>query len=630
MGGPRAPGGTRASASRAMATDYVRAQAAKAAAFSPEQVYDGHRKDHALRISTLLDRLERLGEQAQDRFLASLSDNDRTSVAIAMRELEVAETNAIVASAGPPSVDAYLEMMAQMSEEEQDRFLAGLSDADRSRINAELLATPEQGSKVSEGSVRSSAYGSCVTGRRASSSAISRSVNSSGFGAAPTASVKQQLLQQQHDEAVSAAVRVRQAGLDAHALRHTGSELRIKQQLGLAPTGDMPVEDTDHVWIPKPSDAEVEALVQLGYERSQAALICMVDSLVKQGFTPLEAQKHVTKAAARNLAGWYIESGVETHHEREQEVKTARLPDPRLPARAPIPLSSLNASLNPVSAQHAVLDEPKEAADAEDARAPQLPPFWRIRREANERDRVFVEETLGADPNSSRWDLSLQSRRANSVPYKPPTGREEVRANASAGSASPATHPFPSPGHRASSLVPSPVPSRVSSSLPAYRLPATELDGEVEAWNKGLEAQARRTVWDLGHLSLEEKAAVLASWSDEDKAELLKEMPDDEVQELFNLLERLEAGSPRPISLLTHELLGAMNYLQQAIILAVPPPKFLLQDLPPPRRKKVQEFCNSQVFRDLKVHLHRWQYDAPQGGGGGGGGGGASMGGLLV
>jgi hypothetical protein len=257
-----------------MATDYVRAQAAKATAFSPEQVFDGHRQDHALRISALLDRLERLGEQEQDRFLASLSDADRRSVAIAMRELEAAETNAIVGSAGPRPVDAYLEMLAQMSEEEQERFLAGLSDAERSRINAELLATPEEGSEVSEGSVRSN-DGNSATGRRASSSAISRSVNGNGFGAAPTASHKQQLLQQQHDEAVSAALRVRQAGLDANALRHTGTDLRIKQQLGLAPTGEMPVEDTDHLLIPKPSDAEVEALVQLGYERSQAARTCL-------------------------------------------------------------------------------------------------------------------------------------------------------------------------------------------------------------------------------------------------------------------------------------------------------------------------------------------------------------------
>ena len=234
-------------------------------------------------------------------------------------------------------------MMAQMSEEEQDRFLAGLSDAERMLINAELLATPKEGSEVCEGSVRSSVYGSPSTGRR--------------FGAAPTASHKQQLLHQEHHEAVSAALRVRQAGLDAHTLRHTGSDLRIKQQLGLAPTGEMPVEDTDHVWIPKPSGAEVEALAQLGYERSQAALICMVDSLVKQGFTPLEAQKHATKAAARNLAGWYLESGAEMHQQREPEVKSAALPDSSLPARAPIP-SKRSASSPAASAPWATRCRP--------------------------------------------------------------------------------------------------------------------------------------------------------------------------------------------------------------------------------------------------------------------------------
>ena len=125
----------------------------------------------------------------------------------------------------------------------------------------------------------------------------------------------------------------------------------------------------------------------------------------------------------------------------------------------------------------------------------------------------------------------------------------------------------------------------------------------------------RPTAEEIAHLGLEDKAAVLASLSDDDKAELLKELPTDEVTELFNLLERLEPGG-----VLTPELFSAMNYLQQAIILAVPPNNeeedifrgFLLSELPSSQSQKLQDFLAAEEYGELELNLRRWKQESPQ------------------
>ena len=214
-----------------------------------------------------------------------------------------------------------------MDEEEQDAFLASLSSEERRRLQGELELVGGEHGEHGPATGASGADGSEGSGDRSGArqshawSGASASDLRSGKAFPPASSlpgsVKQQHLQQKHQDAVREARELEQARLDAQSQRYTGSDLRVKQQLGLAPTGEMP-HDTDHLEIPQPSEVEIAALVQLGYSRPQAALICMVDALTKEGYTPDEAQAHATKAAARNIAGWYLESGAEAEAQQHQ------------------------------------------------------------------------------------------------------------------------------------------------------------------------------------------------------------------------------------------------------------------------------------------------------------------------
>jgi hypothetical protein len=232
-----------------------------------------------------------------------------------------------------------------MEDEEQDAFLASLSSEERRRLREELeLVGGDDG--PAPGDTR--ADGSEVSGGRSAGARQSHAWSGgsasdlrSGKASLP-GSIKQQHLRQKHQDAVGEAHELEQDGLDAPAQRYTGSDLRVKQQLGLAPTGER-THDIDHLDIPAPSEVEMAALVQLGYSRAQAALICMVDALTKEGYTPDEAQEHVTKAAARNIAGWYLESGAEAESRHHQDMREAPLPNPRAPPRALLPTSSLRA-----------------------------------------------------------------------------------------------------------------------------------------------------------------------------------------------------------------------------------------------------------------------------------------------
>ena len=118
----------------------------------------------------------------------------------------------------------------------------------------------------------------------------------------PPASVAQQRLEQVHGAHVDALSQLVSQGADAHSLKHTGSALRARQQLGLAAAGDALTDESDHVVVAPPSQAEVDALERLGYDRSQAAFICMVDGLMRQGFSAEEAQTHLVKARREVVA----------------------------------------------------------------------------------------------------------------------------------------------------------------------------------------------------------------------------------------------------------------------------------------------------------------------------------------
>lgn len=180
-----------------------------------------------------------------------------------------------------------------MKDEEQDAFLASLTPEERDRLHKELFATGElgdaagssgqdqDGSTVAAGSAASKTRSSASQSHQMSEGQVSELVSGGGLSVGRAGSIKQQGLQREHEAAMSAAAQLKATSQDAQAQRYTGSDLRVKQQLGLAPTGEIP-HDQGQVDIPQPSEMEMSALVGLGYSRAQAALICVVDALTKQ------------------------------------------------------------------------------------------------------------------------------------------------------------------------------------------------------------------------------------------------------------------------------------------------------------------------------------------------------------
>lgn len=281
---------------------------------------------NAERIDALIEMLAEMGEYDQNQFLASLSAADRAGIESAMRQLDAASAAGSVGLgetggvAETTQVDVYVDMLAAMSESEQDTFLQSLSADECAKLRAELQQGKDE-----------RFYDSTPPSSRRAGSQVSQ-----------LASSQQQSLAQASLRSHSERKALRDANEDAKSQRYTGSELRIRQQLGLAPTGEW-TDDMDHLTIPQPSEAEITSLQQLGYQRSQAALICMVDALTKQGYTPAEAQAHVTKAAARNLAGWYLDAGADPQpHQAVAKVEVVDdLLDSQAPARVPLPLNSI-------------------------------------------------------------------------------------------------------------------------------------------------------------------------------------------------------------------------------------------------------------------------------------------------
>jgi len=175
-----------------------------------------------------------------------------------------------------------------MDDEEQDAFLASMAPEERLQLQKDLLATGELGdaggSMGSESRIKSSARLSDPTSGGHTSEAPSAGGQAQSWGGqaqSRASSIKQQSQQRELTGAMRSAQELKEANEDAQALRYTGSDFRVKQQLGLAPTGELPGE-LDHIEIPQPSEFEMAALVQLGYSPAQAALICVVDALIKQ------------------------------------------------------------------------------------------------------------------------------------------------------------------------------------------------------------------------------------------------------------------------------------------------------------------------------------------------------------
>ena len=259
--------------------------------------------------------------------------------------------------------------------------------------------------------------------------------------AAAAASVAQQRLEQVHGAHVDALSQLVSQGADAHSLKHTGSALRARQQLGLAAAGDALTDESDHVVIAPPSQAEVDALERLGYGRSQAAFICMVDGLMRQGFSAEEAQTHLVKASARALGHSYLQpeagspharrpgpgTAAESGHGRQREICPRSAP--RAPVTVALPTSSLREKSGvPAPAPYTPATghmgggggvQRGNAADAEGAAGQggsagrQATSFAKIRRAADERDLALLSASglPGRPPRPSRWDLASNGSR---------------------------------------------------------------------------------------------------------------------------------------------------------------------------------------------------------------------------